>query len=374
MRLQDPRERNAALSDAEFEAGAKELRSYPRALFVELTENCNFRCLMCRSADRYEPSRNMTFELYERIAAELFPYAELVDLRGWGESTILPQFTRYAAIASSYKCQLRLVTNLSVPNPELLRSLVDLDFLVAVSFDASTPETFERLRAGANFGRTVANLRFLVEYARARGKPADNVHLNVIVQRDNLDEIVGIVELASDIGIRNVSLGPIKTAAADPNRLDHHPERVREMLAQLHARARELGVTVQLTSSLGEALALEKGIAKRCIHPWMYAYINYRGQVGFCDHLIGPRRTKYLYGDLMDQSFQEIWNNDRFQSLRARHNGWEEGLGREFDDSCNWCYRNRYIDFEPIISPRCTDHMVSTETVSRLFAARVERV
>jgi radical SAM protein with 4Fe4S-binding SPASM domain len=370
MSRSELRTQNATISEEEFEAGAVRLTSYPKALFIELTENCNLRCLMCRSADRYEPSRNMDFALYQRIAEELFPFAELVDLRGWGESTILKRFPQYAMLAAEHGCQLRLVTNLSVSNPALLRMLVDLDFQVVVSFDASTRETFERLRPGSRFEAILANLGYLVSYARQAGKPTDAIHLNVIVQRENLVEIEGVLELAAELGLRNLSLGPIKTGPGDPNRLDHHPELVRSMLERCQERARSLDLRVQLTSALGQELALDKGTQKRCIHPWMYAYINYQGQVGFCDHLIGPRRRKYLLGDLHEDSFRDIWNNERFLDLRSRHNRWPQGLGPQFDDACNWCYQNRYIDFEPLIYNRCAEHLISTETVPRLFSAR----
>ena len=43
---------------------------------------CN-ECEMCRAAGPFQASRNMSFDIFRRIADELFPYAQIVDLRGW---------------------------------------------------------------------------------------------------------------------------------------------------------------------------------------------------------------------------------------------------------------------------------------------------
>src|SRR6185369_3798681 len=88
------REENAALNHQEFEARAIALRSYPTMVFLELTENCNLSCQMCRSSQGYDPSRDMSSALFETIATTLFPHATLIGLNGWGESTILRDFPK----------------------------------------------------------------------------------------------------------------------------------------------------------------------------------------------------------------------------------------------------------------------------------------
>src|SRR4051812_47572454 len=80
---------------AHYEAGQTELTSYPFVATIELTQNCNFKCPMCAQGfdpkyQTYDPNRNMPIEMFTRIGEELFPKPINVDLRGFGESTILP--------------------------------------------------------------------------------------------------------------------------------------------------------------------------------------------------------------------------------------------------------------------------------------------
>lgn len=73
-------------------------------------------------------------------------------------------------------------------------------------------------------------------------------------------------------------------------------------------------------------------------------------EVGLCDHLIGAGTEQYLLGDLRREAFEDMWDGPAYQALRQRHVRWQEGLGERFEE-CNWCYRNRYIDFEEMTMP-----------------------
>lgn len=84
---------------------------------------------------------------------------------------------------------------------------------------------------------------------------------------------------------------------------------------------------------------------KTCTHPWMYCYVNYRGNVGFCDHLIGTPAVHHLLGDLHTSAFQEIWNGPQYTSLRAEHGAGRDAIPEKYG-KCRWCYRNRYLDFD----------------------------
>ena len=80
-------------------------------IFVELTENCNCRCEMCRPLYKNSPDKNMSFPLYKKIADTLFPYANCVDFRGWGESLINSNFQKYVEYAKQYPIsQFKIIT------------------------------------------------------------------------------------------------------------------------------------------------------------------------------------------------------------------------------------------------------------------------
>ena len=47
---------------------------------------------MCRNPGEVPATLRMSDEMFARVEDELFPTADLIDLRGWGESLILRNF------------------------------------------------------------------------------------------------------------------------------------------------------------------------------------------------------------------------------------------------------------------------------------------
>ncbi|SHG27389.1 radical SAM protein [Streptoalloteichus hindustanus] len=349
----------------EFERGALVLASRPQVLFLELTENCNLSCPMCRSAGPFDRSKNMSEELFTRVARELFPTTAIVDLRGWGESTVLRRFPDLVERTAASGARIRIVTNLTVPNESLWRSLVRHRALIAVSFDAATATTFARLRRGSKLPVILDNLAVLVDEARRVGAGTGGIQLNVVVQPSAVPELPAIVGIAADLGLTRVALNPLSVEESSPDHLSRHRDELACALREAEKVAADRGVTVRINAALDETWALPQHSAKRCTHPWMYCYINYRGQVGFCDHLIGAPGQRYLLGDLNTTSFEEVWNGAAYQKLRAEHVLWEQGLSERFAE-CNWCYRNRYVDFDEHTYPPYRRHVVNLTTTCPL--------
>jgi MoaA/NifB/PqqE/SkfB family radical SAM enzyme len=347
---------NRELNIAEFEAGEVMLRSLPRVLFVELTENCNLSCPMCRAGGVFDRTKNMSPDLFDRIARELFPTAEIVDLRGWGESTILKRFPEYVDTTLAYGCVPRLVTNLTVPNEQLWRTLVRNRAFISVSFDAATEETLAVLRPGAKLTSIMDNLAIIADEARISGIGLDRVNLNVVVQPRGIAELTQIVALGAELGIA-VHLNPLSTGWDDPDHLRFHLDELTAAIGDAAVLAEERDVDVRINAALDEMLAEPAHAAKMCSHPWMYCYVNYVGRVGFCDHLIGAPGADHLIGDLQTAPFADIWNSPLYQKLRAEHAAWDSGSIPSFNE-CNWCYRNRYVDFDEVSYPPYGRHIV----------------
>ncbi|CAG0942106.1 Putative mycofactocin radical SAM maturase MftC [Candidatus Brocadiaceae bacterium] len=356
------RKSNRERAISEYELGAINLECSPRILFVELTQNCNLHCRMCRSATRYDLNRDMPFPLFKRVADELFPLAEIVDLRGHGESTMMPNFMDYVDYSLSFGCQLKLYTNLTKRDPNMWERLVASGFILAVSFDGARTTTLETLRGGSKFWIIEQNLRLVVGYCQKHNCPADSVYLSCVVQNANLSEIPDLVEFTANHGMRKLKIFPLIKNWSDPNHLHHNPEAIVSMLDKSFSRARELGVSLELGASLHHDLVIESSVYSRCVHPWMVSLIDYRGRVSYCDHLIGD--PKFVLGDLSIASFRSIWNSERFRELREQHvSRRQDAFSGRFID-CEWCYRFRYTDYEHILYPPQTNRLVSSQKTS----------
>jgi MoaA/NifB/PqqE/SkfB family radical SAM enzyme len=356
------RAENADLNREEYASRRAELKSWPRMLFVELTQKCNAACRMCRQPGGNVGLPEMTFETFKSIADQAFPRAEVVDLRGWGESLIHPLFVQTLEYAATFGAVLKIYTNLSVPW-KVCEHLVGHGVITAVSFDAADKELFERLREGCRFDVVVGNLRRLAAAARAKNRP-ELVYLSVTVQGDNLSHIPRIVALAGEIGVAEIKLFPIICDESEPAHLSHHVAATVEALDRAKDVAASLGVRLSCGAGMDESLTSSThALAEPCLHPWAYCYIDPFGRLGFCDHLIG-QQSFILASESAD--FHRAWNSEGFRRLRAQHSCGPKGLEDEFYP-CRWCYGRRYMDSEHWIEPTTKCREVSSETTARLY-------
>jgi MoaA/NifB/PqqE/SkfB family radical SAM enzyme len=334
------------------------LKSKPLALFIELTQNCNLRCPMCRYGEKYRSDWNLPEKFFDELAEQLFPSAHLVDLRGWGESTMLPHFGRFVARALSFRVRLLLVTNGQINRPPVWDAMMRGHGMVTISCDAGTPELFAKLRAGGTLERLMRTVRTLVAARDHYGAPAEHVRFNVVASRDNLGELVTIVRLAASLGVVRIIIHPLVTHLSDPSHLRHDLELAQRAYADAADAGREEGVVVQLGAAPDPSLAIPEMVRQPpCMHPWSYAYIRHNAKVGFCDHLIGDDR--YTLGSLHENSFDEIWNGPAWVGLRQDH------LAANIPDRfapCRYTYAQRYVDFEQMVHPGRVAGMVTNLT------------
>ena len=357
------REANRFRNEQDYLSRRVELVSYPTMLYVELTQNCNLACKMCRASDGYDPSRDMDGHLFDRILNELFAYATMVDLRGWGESTILPNFKSRLKATLETGVRARLISNGLAFDEELWNLFFERDGVVGISLDAPDAELFRQLGRG-DLDRVVKNLRCGVGVSRRLGSGL--LYLKVVVNSFTIGTLPDVIRLAADIGIAKVTVNPIKCPEHQLAHLTHSRDSIPAILDRAIEVAKTLGVKVQLGSALDQSLAVEYGLPTICSNPWSHALIDYAGRVGFCDHLIN--HPEYTFGSLVTEPFRNIWNGPAFRDLRAQHIAAE--VRRGVDDrfvKCNWCYKNRYLESEH--SPFEGIHIreVSTETGMPLY-------
>jgi MoaA/NifB/PqqE/SkfB family radical SAM enzyme len=145
---------------------------FPRVVAAETTNLCNARCIMCPYPGMKRPKGFMATSLYRKIVDECASH-QGVELRltGFGEPLLDPDLferIRYAKEQGIGKVQ--LTTNASLLDEKKAREVMDsgLDEIM-LSVDGYDTGTYERIRAGLDFGTVQENARRLVSM-RGRGK------------------------------------------------------------------------------------------------------------------------------------------------------------------------------------------------------------
>ena len=201
---------------------------------------------------------------------------------------------------------------------------------------------------GVSLARIRSNLQFLVKQYRALHGDSDRLVLYCTVQRPALATLGSLITFAAEVGVPEVRLASVSTRKPYLS-LSGCDGEVALALESVESAAQRHGIRVVIVTHF--ASLPESGPDRSaCIRPWSFACVNVDGSVSFCDHLIGPFARKYIIGDLRSSSFREIWNSDQWQGLRREH--W---MGRRADaplfSHCDWCYRERFVEFEDQFLP-----------------------
>lgn len=342
------REANRALNLLEYRGGADRLASLPQYVLVELTQGCNLACPMCRPEKLSLKGRTMPLALFDRIADTVFETAQMVDLRGWGESLLLPHVDYCISRAAEAGAEIRFVTNLAMRAPPV-DLLASFGCRVAVSIDTVEPGLYGVLRRGGRFERMRENLTALVAAYRTRDVPLDRIVLNTTVTAPGIAGLAEVVDFAAGLGISEVRLSEVFAAPDSALSLAGRDAEVDASLRAAARRAEALSVRLVAASRLGSMPLKEEGGAA-CLHPWSYVLFAHDGGVGFCDHLNGPDGEEYILASLHDVPFDEIWNGPAWRELRREHLGARRKSAANFAE-CAWCYKHRFVDFENAFLP-----------------------
>ncbi len=377
---------NLKKSWEEFTGKRVVIQSLPFKAIIELTQNCNFKCTMCPQSweskySKYNPSLNMSFDLFRKLAEQIFPTLIAADLRGFGETTMLPYWPEVISYLEKYPyIDWYLVTNLSHPKAELWEKMISLGFELGFSCDGATKETFEAIRVGANFKQIRKNLKVIQSALKLYNRGL--IYFISTIQKKNFHEMGQIVELAAEFSVSEVQFKMVQGEKwqfydLDPLIMKNHSEdainkglehgvRVtfndwfftknvdKNKLAQVEALpSRSTPNNFQVSPAFDRDFWGKEGlheiftkimdfssrtsINQKCYKPFGFTYINYEGLMGTCNHMIDPGML--VMGDLRKESLKEIWNCEAYQDFRR-----QLITATPKDPRCQWCFKHRLED------------------------------
>jgi len=318
----------------------------PPVLFIELTQNCISRCSFCRGEKWVnKPLYNMNREIFAKLIQDYIPYAILVDLRSRGESLMLPNFDEYVSEVAKFGPKIRLTTTLGCGSKKVLQSLIDNDVFVSVSFDAADKRLYESIRSRVKYDTVIANLDFITNGMKSKyGTLEDKIRLSVMpLQGKNLRYVEGVFKLAKHYGISDIMVGPLGTSESDISHLNNNKYQTLKAMEKAVDLSKKMGIRLNIIYSLFDEFKLEEKSFDLCCHPWLYAQINYKGDLSHCDHLAGALHADHTFGNIKEEK-AKVWNGKKAQGVRVAHADCNK---EKIFKRCNQCYiEGRYADHE----------------------------
>lgn len=176
----------------------------PKQLTIATDKRCNLCCKSCRKCF-YKPNyleKKRAEKITEKLLESGLLTKTTILIAGQGEVFFSPEYLKILKENPGGK-EIRILSNGTLFNESKWNLIKDkykkID--VAISIDASTPETYFKLRRG-NFNVLLKNLEMLGKL-RKKGK-ISNYTYNYVVQRDNLDEIIDFIKLGKRFNVDKI--------------------------------------------------------------------------------------------------------------------------------------------------------------------------
>ncbi len=263
--------------------------AYPTFRFwIEPTNGCNLRCVMCPNSMEDRPATAvMGMPLFRSLVGQIAGQTYDANLHHRGEPLLHPELAAMVREAKAAGIATRLHTNATLLDAGKGEALLDAGLdLISFSFDGFTPADYAAIRRGADFDATLANIEGFLRRKRERRSP---LPLTVF-------ETIGFEEVTR----------PDATAAREALKA----RLVGQGLDKFIVKAPH-----NWAGTVASGPAPDRRRFTPCTFPWFALAVFADGTVAPCPQDFHGRLA---VGNLNRQSVAEIWNGAPLRELRQR--------------------------------------------------------
>ena len=302
----------------------------PTSVDLEPIDTCNFACDHCQVTHWERLTTRLTMERFTSILRQL-PALRQIKLQGMGEPLLNRHLIDMLEEGEREGIDMSIVSNGSIYTENIASRLSSLrETTITISMDGATAETFESIRVNGNFEKVVNNVADMV---RRRGNNIwPRIELRCVATQRNAHELPDLVRLAKRLGVDKLTITTLLT--------DWGKEEMEGAIAPIDISGessktdRLIRESRKVADEIGMRLSVERGQryseANRCPWPWTSSYIAANGDVVPCCQIADSSVVKM--GNVFDEPFANIWNNDKYRELRRRI------AGNDIPNYCRTCY------------------------------------
>jgi len=301
----------------------------PVRVFISSTNSCNLNCIMCPNSEKR--GSELPFEIFKDLAKELFPLAKEYHTTTSGEPLLTSYFKEIPFILRNYDTKLNLTTNGMMLTEDISRLIMPVLSDVKVSFDGSTKKTFEKIRLGSNYENIIKNIEDFIKI-RDSSYYKPTLTLQTTLMLENIKELPDIVKIAHNIGADRVKA--YLMIAYNPTMKEQSLWFHKKLANECIEVAEELSKSYRLKTKFPKRFSLDKDNKMNtfnyrnlvCHFLWQEGWIETNGNVISCCNI-----DRSVMGNIYQESFTKIWNNEKYQDMRRRLNSADPYT------SCKYC-------------------------------------
>jgi len=173
-----------------------EEKEYPETLHIEVTNRCNFNCIMCIRRIWNEKPSDLNIDLYKKIARSSFQKLKRLTLHGFGEPFVSPNLLSMLELSRKYlskESEVMISTNGSLLVQQLSDRLLEGKWINELLFSIDTMDIakLSRIRRDSKPEVIMQNLQYLTEARKTREL---KIGVEVVIMKDNIEDLPNLVE------------------------------------------------------------------------------------------------------------------------------------------------------------------------------------
>lgn len=321
----------------------------PYHVTIDVTRRCNLNCIGCRYHSMaienvLSPGNQEILDLdpgvFQKLCRDLAKLGtRAIELSGEGEPFVSRNLFELITIAKECSLDVTVFSNGTLLDSRHIESIINsrLDSL-KITLWAATRQIYENNYPGTNpeyFDRIVEGLSGLSLVKKARASIKPKVTLHHPINRHNFRTLDKVVELACKAGCDGISFSPLKKRRGSLASLSLQPDEEREVLSRLVSlenKATLLGMKHNIKETMRRYEVGEEVWRK---FPCYVGFITMRVKV---DGTVVPCNPCNIpMGNINDESFVEIWNNEAYKNFRRKALTREGLASMNADCDCGYC-------------------------------------
>ena len=306
--------------------GKTQLPYYPSKISIESGNLCNLRCPLCPTGQQDKSAQKgfISFDVFKKVIDEIGQSLTLIRLYNWGEPLLNKDLQKMIRYAKERGIDIKISTNLSMKMEDdqidvLLKAGLGK---IYISCNGASPSSYIKYHVGGDFELVMDNMKRLIQ----KKKELPNCHTKLVwlfhVFKHNEHETNAAQELAKKIGIN------IKISRMRPDMGKEVFETTQKALERDKAWIPDNPAYTVISTKRKKRIG--------CMLPWTETMINWDGSVLPCCAVYSE---KHAFGNILENSFAEIWNNEMYVAARKEI----LGMKNEKKTICHTCKNSGFL-------------------------------
>jgi len=287
----------------------------PNHIYVEPTNKCFLKCVMCSDKETRGKPGEMTYSLWKKIVDSIAKYKvkSPINIIGRGEPLVNKQLPKFVEYATSKGIETAIISNGVILDEKYATALLEAGInKIQFSIHAFSRETYFKITGVDVYDKVKNNMLNLIELNKKFGKKC---YINVMSVESHINkhESKDFVEYWS-------------------------PRVDRAFITPMYSIQGASKMAEESIKSIEEKSGVKIGKTKHkgCAYPWFFLSYRYDGTINPCPY---DFKTQFNVGNAGKPGYDlmKVWNSPEMQKFRQNHLDGEYSYCKSVNYACEEC-------------------------------------